>query len=42
MDVTAVETFLETTATGAVATVAAAALILVVGIKVWKRLRSAS
>lgn len=42
MDTTAVTTFISGDATTAVAAVAAAALILVVGIKVWKYLRSAA
>lgn len=42
MDVTDVVTFISTDATTAVATIAGAALVLVVGLKVWKRLRGAA
>lgn len=42
MDVTAVTTFLSGDATTAIATIGGAVLLLVVGMKVWKRLRGAS
>lgn len=41
MDVTEVVTYIETTVTGAVALIAAAALILYIGIKGWKAVRGA-
>jgi len=42
MDVTAVVTFITGDATTAIASIAGAALVLVVGLKVWKRLRGAA
>jgi hypothetical protein len=42
MDTTAVTTFLSGDATTAVTAVAGAALVLVVGIKVWRYLRGAA
>jgi hypothetical protein len=41
MDTTAVTTFLSGDATTAITAVAGAALIMVAGLKIWKRLRSA-
>lgn len=42
MDTTAITTFIQGDATAAVTAVAGAALILVVGLKVWRYLRSAA